>query len=416
MLRTIKKYLALDYLYYALPCMACVLYLAFALSWQSLQYLVNSMYKSFFTLLVVALSVVAVPNFVKLIYYTKRTLELPGDICIPSTTSERFGGAGEGKTSSALLQAVFEAEKLYDETETEYYYLRANYDRFKKIAPWKLKNFAQIEKSVKFWQEHPEYIPYLGSNVEIRLPNGQKSIFVTRHHLEQQEWLPICFIVLDEAGTTLPQDEWQDRPADVVLFFRFIRHFGFKGTLCEQKKDGILINVRAVLGGTLLCMGQRNVLLPGLLIDIISFLKRLLKRCKNGRRLGLVIEKLQNFASCIGFRIWEQLYFKTMEFVQYKPPVAVSYVCTNKMPFSYDETAFSDLWLAKDGEAKVVTLEGDYITLDSEMGKLLYRTHYEQEELRAKKELEKVVELQKLQIKKLKSEKELQSLINTDTK
>lgn len=416
MLKTIKKYLLLDYIYFALPCLLCVAYLAIIADWHSLQFLINSIYKNFFNVLMAACAVIAVPNFCRLVYYHKQTLDVEERCCLAATTTERFGGAGEGKTSSAILGAVFEAEKLQKEIELQYHYMRVNYDRWQKVCPWKLKNFAQIEKSVEFWKENPELIPYLASNVEIRLPDGRKSMYVTREHIEQQKWLPICFIVMDEAGTTIPQDEWQQRPADVVLFFRFIRHFGFRASLCEQKKDGILINVRSVLGGTILCLGQRNTLLPYLMLDIIAFLKRRLPKVKNGAKLGRFIERMDSIAACIGFRIWEQLYFKTMEFTQYKPPEEITLVCTNKMPCSYDDTAFADLYLAKDGKAEATLLDGDYITLDSEMGKLLYRTHYEQEENRQKKELDEQVKYDKLQIQNIKNKKELQKLQQQDPK
>ena len=416
MMRTIKKYLLLDYVYYATPFVFCVIYLLLQCDFTTLQYLINSVYSTFFNVVVTCFAIITIPNFCKLLYYHKQVKELPERIMLPATTSERFGGAGEGKTSSAILQAVFEAERMQSEVELYYYYMRANFNRWQKVAPWKLKNFNQIEKSVKFWQNYPEYIPYLASNIEISLPDGRKSMYVTREHVEQGKWLPSCFIVLDEAGTTLPQDEWQQRPADVVLFFRFIRHFGFKASLCEQKKDGILINVRSVLGGTVLCMGQRNALLPYLLIDTIAFLKSRLPKCKDGQKLGHFIEKFQDISSRIGFRIWEQLYFKTMEFTQYKPPKQITIVCTNKMPCDYDDTAFSDLYLAKDGEAEPTKIEGYYITQDSDMGKLLLRTHYEQEENRAKKELEEQVKQEKLQVQKLELEKKKQKLQDEYTK
>lgn len=406
MIKTIKKYIALDYLYFAIPFLCCVVYIVFVTNWHTLQTAVNSVYANLFNLLVVACACVAVPNFARLVYYSKRVLcNLADDICLPSTASERFGGAGEGKTSSSVLQACFEAEKLQNEVETEYYYLKANYNKFKIKMPWKLKNFEQIEKSVYFWKNHPELIPFLSSNVEIRLPDGRKSNFVTREHLEQRKWLPMGFFLCDEAGAMIPQDEWVDRPADVVLMFRFMRHFGYKAVLCEQKKDGILINVRSVLGGTCLCLGQRNALLPSLLLDLIEFLKKRLPKRKNPQKLGLVIYHLQRFASCLGFRIWDQLFFKTMEFQQYKPPETISIVCTNKLPCSYDETAFSDLYLAKDQPAAETVLDGDFITKDSEIGKLMLRSHYLQEEERALKEKKKAVDLDKLETRALELEK-----------
>ena len=416
MQKTIRKYIALDYLYFGIPFLLCILYLGLVINWQSLQKLVNSVYANFFNLLMVALAVIAVPNFARLVYYSKRVADLPSDIRIPSTMSERFGGAGEGKTSSAILQACFEAEKLEDEIRSEYNFLQANYERFKKKAPWRLKNFERIKKSVEFWDAHSELIPFLGSNVEIRLPNGQKSLFVTRNHLEQKEWLPILFFIIDEAGTTLPQDEWQDRPAAVVLTARFGRHFGFKGTFCEQKKDGILINVRAVLGGTILSLGQRNALQPDLLIGIISFLKWLLPKFHNSKTLGLLIDKLQQFASCLGFRLWDQLYFKTMEFTQYKPPESLTIVCTNKMPCSYDDTCFSELYLAKDKEAKAVVLEGDHITPESELGQQYLLTLTRQEEQRSKKAQEERVKQKELIAKELKADSNIKKYQDTDTK
>ncbi|MCM1289307.1 MAG: hypothetical protein NC132_01460 [Corallococcus sp.] len=410
MLRRIKRYLAVSYLYYSIPFLICVVYIACVLTYSTLQLLINSIYANFFNLLIVACAVIAIPNFARLIYYSKRTLDLPEDISVSAATTEDFGGAGEGKTSSAVLKGVFEAEKLQHETEMTYNYMCSNYKRWKKKSSWKLKNFNRIEQSVKFWREHPELIPYLASTVEIKLPNGQKSLLVTREHVEQLKWLPICFFVADEAGLLAPQDEYKDRSEAVVLFFRFVRHFGFRGILCEQKKDGILINVRSVLGGTSLCLGQRNALLPYFLIDVIAFLKRILPKVKNSPRLGHVIEKLQNFSSCIGFRIWDKLYFKTMEFVQYKPPEQISFVCTNKMPCSYDDTAFSELYLAKDKPSEVVLIGEEGITLDSEYGQLLTKRIREQDEQRKAAELDRETDLIKSQIKNVKAKKEMEQL------
>lgn len=379
MKKTLRKYLALNYLYYGIPFLCCTIYLIFATDWHTLQKVVNSIYANFFNVLVVAFAVVAIPNFGKLIYYTKRTKDMPDEVYLPASTNERFGGAGGGKTSSTLLQAVIEAEKLEEETEEQYNYMLANYNRWKKTASWKLKDFERIKKSHDFWQAHPEYIPYLASDIQIKLPDGRKSLFFTRDHLEQKEWLPICFLVIDEGGTLLPPDEWKDRPADVVLFFRLIRHFGIRAVICEQKKDGVLINVRAVLGGLVVCIGQRNALLPHVLLDIISFLKRFLKRKRKSPTLGLFIEKLQDFACCLGFRIWEQIYFKSYDFKDIVPPKMLEIVCPNKLPFWYDDKAYSDLYLAKDKDAKIVEVD-DYITIDSEMGQTILRTHYEEEQ------------------------------------
>lgn len=410
MLRRIKRYLAASYLYYAIPFLVCVIYILCVLKYNTLQLLINSVYANFFNLLMVACAVIAVPNFARLIYYTKRTLDLPNDVSVAAATTEEFGGAGEGKTSSAVLKAMFRSEKLQRETETTYNYMCANYDRWKKKCPYKLKNFERIKRSVEYWRSHPELIPYLASTVEIRLPNGQKSLLITREHIEQLKWLPICFFIADEAGLLVPQDEYKDRSAAVVLFFRFVRHFGFSGILCEQKKDGILINVRSVLGGTSLCLGQRNALLPLLLIDIIAFLKALLPKVKNSKRLGHFIEKLQDFSSCIGFRIWDKLYFKTMEFIQYKPPEEISFVCTNKMPCSYDDTAFSELYLAKDKPAEVVVIGEEGITLDSDYGQLLTKPIWEQEEQRKLDEMEKEKKLLETQNKLAKAKKEKEKL------
>ncbi len=379
MMRTIKKYLALDYLYFATPFLIVVTYLLIALRFTTLQELVNSMYANLLNLLMVAVAIVAVPNFCKLVYYTKRTLDLPSDVCLSAAATERFGGAGSGKTSSTLLQAVFEAENLACSTEEKYYYMAANYNRWSKTAPEKLKDFDRIEKSVKFWDEHPEYIPYLVSNVEIKLPDGRKSMLFTRDYLEQKEWLPICFLVIDEGGTMLPQELWLGNKADVVLFFRLIRHFGIRCCICEQKKDGVLINVRAVLGGTTLCVGQRNALLPIMLIDFIGFLKRRLIGKTKRHTLGLFVEKLQDFSSKLGFRVWDQVYFTSLDFKEYIPEERLQVVCTNKMPFYYDDMAYSQLYLAKDIEPHIVEQNG-YVDVNSEMGKSILYTHYKQEE------------------------------------
>ena len=108
MIKTIKKDLLIDYIYYATPFVICVVYLLAELDYSSLQFLVNSAYGNMLNIVFVAFGIVVIPNFCKLVYYHKKVLELPARISIASTTSERFGGAGEGKTSSAILQAVFE--------------------------------------------------------------------------------------------------------------------------------------------------------------------------------------------------------------------------------------------------------------------------------------------------------------------
>lgn len=362
-----------------------------------------------------ACAVIAVPNFCRLVYYHKKTMELSDRVCLPAAATERYGGAGTGKTSSAILQAVFEAEKLQSETELQYHYMRANYDRWQKVSPWKLKGFKRIERSVKFWKEHPEYIPYLVSTVEIRLPNGQRSMFVSRAHLKQQEWLPICFALIDEAGAIIPQDEHRKRPADIVLFFRLIRHFGIRCVICEQKEDGVLINVRVVLGGQVLCLGQTNALLPNLMIDIISFLKRRLPKMKSGKKLGHLIERLQYIAMHIGFRIWDTLYIRCKGNEKEVPNERIRVVCTNKMPCQYDDMSFSELYLAKDKEARIINKDGGVVTPETEMGECMLRTYNEQQEslkVEAEKEAEKAmkrkVSMKKLSAKEKKLDKEAQ--------
>ena len=359
-MKTIKKHLALNYLYYALPCILSVAYLLlFAADYTTLQYLINSLYANLFNLIMLSCAIVAVPNFCRLVYYTKLTLNLPNDAYLPAAANERFGFAGGGKSSSTAIQAFFEAEKMQEETEGKYNYMLANRERWTRDGEeYKLANFDRIEKSVEFWNAHPEYIPYLVSDLEIIAPDGRKSMFFTREHLEQEEWLPICFLLADEGGTLMPQDEYSDRPQRMVTFFRLIRQFGIRACICEQKKDGILINVRAVLGGTVLCLGQRNALLPNLLLSVIAFLKRLLPKTKNNPKLGLVIEKLSNFAACLGFRIWDQLFFRTMDFKEFVPPEKIKIVCTNKLPFYYDDMAYAVLYLAKDKTPKIIEQKG----------------------------------------------------------
>lgn len=388
-MKTIKKYVSLNYLYYALPCILCVAYLfTFALDYRTLQYLINSIYANFFNLLMVACALVAVPNFCRLVYYTKLTLNLPDDVYLPAAASERFGGAGTGKSSSTLLQSFFEAQKLQAETEEEYYYMLANRERWiREGKEYLLADFDRVKKSVMFWNAYPEYIPYLVSDVEMTLPDGRKSMFFTREHLEQKEWLPICFLVLDEAGAYIPQEMYKEKElhADIILLFRLIRHFRIKCVICEQKSDGVFINVRVVLGGTVLCIEQGNALKPTLLLEIIDFLKKRLPKSKHRERIGLVIEKLSNFVACLGFRIWKQMFFRSLDFTQYIPPEEKIIVCTNKLPFYYDDKAFANLYLAKDKKPKIVRQIGR-IEQNSEFAKTIMATYHEQ--LKAEAEME----------------------------
>ena len=414
-MRKIKKYLALNYVYYAIPCLCCVVYLLFVIDYRTLQYLVNSLYANFFNLLMIACAVVAVPNCCRLVYYTKRTLDMPDDSHLAAAANERFGFAGGGKSSSTAIQAYFEAQDIQAETELKYNYMLANRERWIRDGEeYKLANFERIEKSVKFWKDHPEYIPYLVSDLEITSPDGRRSMFFTRAHLEQEEWLPICFLLADEGGTLMPQDEYTDRPEKMVLFFRLIRQFGIRACICEQKKDGILINVRAVLGGTVLCLGQSNALLPHLLLSIISFFKRILPKTKNSARLGHLIEKLQNFASCLGFRIWDQLFFRTMDFKEYVPPEKIQIVCTNKLPFYYDDMAYAELYLAKDKEPNVIDQQGRP-TPGTPMGDAMLRPCYLKDEESVKAEKKQALEelkrdnaLKAEQLKKIELDKKIQ--------
>lgn len=420
-MKQIRKYIALDYLYYALPCLCCVAYLLiFVADWRTLQYLINSLYGNFFNLIVFALAIYSVPNCCKLVYYGRRAKNLPVDAHLAAAANERFGFAGGGKSSSTAIQGYFEAQDVQADTEAKYNFMLANRERWiKNGEEYKLANFDRIEKSVKFWDSHPEFIPYLVSDLEIIAPDGRRSMFFTRDHLEQKEWLPICFLIADEGGTLMPQDEYTDRPENMVLFFRLIRQFGIRACICEQKKDGILINVRAVLGGTVLCLGQRNVLLPNLLLSVIGFLKWLLPRRKNSPRLGHLIEKLQNFANCLGFRIWEQLFFRTMDFKEYVPPEKVQIVCTNKLPFYYDDMAYAELYLAKDMEPNVIEQQGRP-TQGSPMGeamlsriRLAEQKALEAEKEQAKKELKLDNDLKKEQLRKIELDKKTQQTEDT---
>jgi len=381
------------------------------MDYRTLQMLVNSIYANFFNLLMIACAIESIPNFCKLVYYSKLTLDLPDDIYLPAAANERFGGAGTGKSSSTLLQGYFEAQRLETETEEEYYYMLANRERW--LSEGKahlLADFDRVEKSVNFWKAHPEYIPYLVSDVEMTLPDGRRSMFFTREHLEQKEWLPICFLILDEAGAYIPQEFYKEKElhADIILLFRLIRHFKIKCVICEQKSDGVFINVRVVLGGTVLCIEQGNALKPELILSIIAFLKRRLPKSKIRAKLGYIIEKLSNFASCLGFRIWKQLLFRSLDFVQYVPPEEKRLVCTNRLPFYYDDKAFANLYLAKDMNPKIVEQVGR-IEQNSAMGQTMLATYNEQlkalANLEKKKQEEELKRNNKLETEKRKAAK-----------
>ena len=104
-----------------------------------------------------------------------------------------------------------------------------------------------------------------------------------------------------------------------------------------------------------------------------------------------------------------------MEFTQYKPPVEMKIVCTNKMPVFYDDVSCSKLYLGKDKEEKDFSLADGVVTPESEVGKRLLRTHFEYEELqkekeeeKQKKELKRKLSLEKMQAKLQKEEKKKQ--------
>ena len=393
-LQVCKRYILLDWLYYFSPFCICLIYGLIFFDFTSLQFLINSVYKSPLNLLAFIGLLVGLPNVVQLIYCQRKVLrDMPEDIVLAAASSERYGPAGGGKTSSAVLQAIFEASKMENDLTLLYYYIKSNYDRWLAENPDKLKDFAQLEKSMEFWNSHPEYIPFLGSNVVIHDTNGRKSYYVDGDALEQKVWLPSAFLLIDEAGNEAPQELYKERPAGITMFFRYIRHFGFRACLMEQKVDGIYINVRAVLGTQWLAMSQSNQLLPYMLLDLSNWLKERLcqidpdnyidlpaqkyeKLSKRFHKLGAFIEKLDDFTAKLGFRVWYGLLIKCPSAQEFVPPEKLTIYCTNRMPARYDDREFSQLYLPTDENP----IQGDFVTKESPAGQKILRRFLDQEE------------------------------------
>lgn len=409
-LQVCKKYILLDWLYYFSPFALCAVYAAIFYDFTTLQFLINSVFQNVVNVFVFAGLLVGLPNVFKLLYCQRKVLkDLPEDIILAAASSERFGPAGGGKTSSAVLQAIFEASSMEHDLTLMYYYIKSNYERWLAENPDKLKDFAQLERSVLFWRDHPEYIPFLGSNVVIHDTNGRKSYYVDGDVLEQKTWIPSAFLLIDEAGNEVPQELYKERPAGVTMFFRYIRHFGFRACLMEQKVDGIYINVRAVLGTQWLAIDQKNELLPYLLLDISNWLKERLRRndpsehkdlpskklarmTQRFHRMGKFIEKLDDFSAKLGFRVWQGLLIKCPSAQQYVPPEELTFYCTNRMPASYDDREFSQLYLP----AEENPVKGDFVTKESPAGQKILRRFFDEEE--AEKTSAEQDELKKLKI------------------
>ena len=416
-LRVCKRYILLDWLYYFSPFCICLIYCILFLDFTTLQFLINSVYQSPLNILAFIGLLVSIPNVAQLIYCQRKVLrDMPEDIVLAAASSERYGPAGGGKTSSAVLQAIFEASKMEHDLTLLYHYIRSNYNRWLAENPNKLKDFQQLEQSIKFWQEHPEYIPFLGSNVVVHDANGRRSYYVDGDALEQKVWIPSAFLLIDEAGNEAPQELYKERPAGITMFFRYIRHFGFRACLMEQKVDGIYINVRAVLGTQWLAMSQSNQLLPYMLLDLSNWLKERLcqidpinhiglpdkkfeKQSKRFHRLGAFVEKLDNFAAKLGFRVWHGLLIKCPSAQEFVPPEEVTIYCTNRLPAWYDDREFSQLYLPTVHNP----ITGDFVTKDSAAGQKILRRFFDQEE--AEKLL---AEKQRLQAMKLANDIEKQ--------
>lgn len=399
-LEVIKRYLLFDWLYYFTPFVLCIFYGIFAFEFTSLQMLVNSFFSNVFNFGAAIGLFITVPNVATLVRCQKKVLrDMPDDIILKAASTERFGGAGCGKTSSAVLQAIFEAHEMENKLTLLYYYIKSNYERWIVENPRKVKDFHELEKSILFWRENPQYIPFLGSNVKLYDTNGRESYYVDGNALEQKVWIPTMYILIDEAGNEVPQELYKERPAGVTMFFRYIRHFGFRISLLEQKVDGVYINVRSVLGGRCLAMGQSNKLLPYTLIDILNFLKNRLKRYdtddytdlseekanamrKHFHGLGHFIEKLESFSSKLGFRIWDEMISYCPEAESEIPPERIQIYCTNEMPVSYDDREFSQLYL----QNKENPVEGDFVTKSTDAGQRILR-YFNEQEKQAKKDL-----------------------------
>ena len=239
--------------------------------------------------------------------------------------------------------------------------------------------------------------------------NGRKSYYVDGDALEQKVWLPSAFILIDEAGNEVPQELYKERPAGITMFFRYIRHFGFRACLMEQKVDGIYINVRAVLGTQWLAMSQSNQLLPYMLLDLSSWLKerlcqidpdnytdlpakKLEKLSKRFHKLGAFIEKLDDFTSKLGFRVWHGLLIKCPSAQEFVPPQEVTIYCTNRLPARYDDREFSQLYLPTDENP----IQGDFVTKESPAGQKILRRFRDQEEAESLKAAQE--ELKKLKL------------------
>lgn len=413
-LQVCKRYIILDWLYYFSPFCICLVYGLIFFDFSSLQWLVNSIYQSPLNILACIGVLIGFRNVAKLVYCQHKVMnDMPSDIILPAASSERYGPAGGGKTSSAVLQAIFEASKMENDLTLLYHYIKSNYGRWHKENKSKLKDFHQLKQSIRFWQTHPEYIPFLGSNVEIHDANGRKSFYVDGDALEQKTWLPAMFILIDEAGNEAPQELYKERPAGITMFFRYIRHFGFRACLMEQKVDGIYINVRAVLGSQWLSMSQDNELLPYTLLNLSTWLKerlcridpdnyedlsteKMVKLHKRFQRLGKFIEKLDDFSVKLGFRVWRGLLIKCPSALEYVPPEEVTIYCTNTMPVKYDDREFSQLYL----QLKDNPVKGDFVSKDSPAGKKILRRFFEQEEAEKLK-------IQKEELDRLKLENKL---------
>lgn len=426
-LQVCKRYIKLDWLYYFSPFCLCLVYGLIFYDLKSLQFLINSVYQNVVNLLAFVGLIVGVPNVVKLIYCQRKVLrDLPQDIILAAASSERFGPAGGGKTSSAVVQAIFEAYTMEHDLTLLYYYIKSNYDRWYFHNPDKLKDFDQLERSVLFWRNHPEYIPFLGSNVVIHDANGRKSFYVDGDVLEQKVWIPSAFLLIDEAGNEAPQELYKERPAGITMFFRYIRHFGFRACLMEQKVDGIYINVRAVLGTQWLAISQSNQLLPYMLLDLSNWLKERLRRndpdehkdlpakklskmTQRFHRLGKFIEKLDDFAAKLGFRLWQGLLIKCPSAQEYVPPEPITFYCTNRLPAMYDDREFSQLYLPMAENP----IKGSFVTKQTPAGQKILRRFFDQEE--AEKTSAEQDELKKLKIQnELEKQRRLKKKLDED--
>lgn len=226
----------------------------------------------------------------------------------------KTGSPGSGKSSSGIYEAINKASKAYK--RLRWYHWKYASQVIKWTAEGNnemLERWREVHSAYMLYNNNPDCIPCLWSNIPLKDLNGSMANELTIDHLYQRERLPAFSVVfIDEVGAMLGVEMSHAKEMLVSLYFRYCRHFGefyILGT--EQEGSNTYIDVRRVVGYTEYLDNQKWVCKPYPLMLLLAPFKALFTKLQKGaRRFGDIVGFIDSLINHVGYRKYTFTYEK----------------------------------------------------------------------------------------------------------